>query len=127
MDRLLVDANTPATEEELVKLAEQAFRFLMTVAKHPKVAAALRARGYTDRAHVEGQHALRDALAGVHAADAVVEEDAKMRLHAWLRAQHERALGGEMKRAHLIALGVVRRWKRPVPEQSGIVLKGVRR
>ncbi|MGH7283653.1 MAG: hypothetical protein ACRELY_19170 [Polyangiaceae bacterium] len=115
---LLVDRDPPASFEALEKLGMQAFRFVNAVCRDARIGVALFPYGYTKQTHEEGLAALRDAMMHANAS-----EEAKRALHAWLSAQHLRALQAGMKRSQLIALGVVERRARAVPEESGIVLK----
>jgi hypothetical protein len=122
MHNVLLDPKPPTSEEALMKLGDQMVRFLFAAATNPKIAAALGAQGYDAQIHLRGQEALHTAFSRHDPSD----ED-KRALHAWLWTQHLRALGAELKRSQLIALGVVMRRVREKPEQSGIVLRMSRR
>ncbi len=120
---VLVDRAPPASDEARAKVCDQAFKFLIAVASHPPIATALAAYGYGSAQQREGSLLLRDAHPyGERASDAILHA-----LHTWVWSQHVRALEAGLKRSHLITLGVVKRRVRAVPEESGIVLKGVPR
>ena len=120
---LLVDPDPPTTFEGIDKLTQQALRFIMAVVRYPQIAEALRRARYDVGHHDAGRLLL------LHVGTSSGEEQARAveALHAWVWMQHVRALEAGMKRSHLITLGVVNRRVRPIPEESGIVLKGVRR
>lgn len=121
---LLVDRRTPTTPKERDTLLDQAARFLLAAGRGaPALSETLASCGYGPREHVEGLERLRAAMPlGEEASAEVVNA-----LHAWLLAQHERVLLAGVEEAQLVELGVVRGARRVIPEESGIVLKGVRR